>query len=232
VEQAYAAKKARTMENLPIGAEIDGDQLWSQILNRPQGLYSGALFLDRDGVMVEDTDYLHRAEDVQLIDDAAKVIAEANRKAVPVIVVTNQAGIARGKFGWDDFVTVQERMIEDLDQQGAFLNAVFACPHHKDGSPPYDSPDHAWRKPNPGMLLEAAQRLPIDLSQSWLIGDRAGDLQAAKTAGLAGGVHVLTGHGGDAGEREEAEAVGGDGFQALMIDSIAEAEGVLPLLGD
>ena len=224
------------MTDLPIGAEIDGDQLWSQILNRPQsanaGAYGGALFLDRDGVVVEDTGYLHRPEDVQLIGGAAEIISMANNRAVPVILVTNQAGIGRGHFGWEDFVAVQERMIEDLDQQGAYLNAVFACPHHADGRPPFDSPDHAWRKPNPGMLLEAAQRLPLSLSQSWLIGDRAGDLQAAKTAGLAGGIHVLTGHGGDEGERDGAVALDGGGFQCLTADSIAGVEGMLPVLGD
>ena len=227
------------MENLPIGAEIDGDQLWSQILNRPQSRRPGrhkasgrrgALFLDRDGVIVEDIHYLHRPEDVRLIDGAAKIIAEANRRAVPVILVTNQAGIARGHFGWDDFIQVQERIIEELD--GAFLNAVFACPHHTDGKPPLDSPDHPWRKPNPGMLLEAAQRLPIDLGTSWLIGDRAGDIQAARDAGLAGGIHVLSGHGKDAGERNEAKALGGGGFQCLTADSIAGVEELLPLLAE
>ncbi len=220
------------MENLPIGAEIDGEQLWSQILNRPQGAHKGALFLDRDGVVVEDTDYLHRPEDVQLIDGAAKVIAEANRRAVPVVLVTNQAGIGRGRFGWEDFVAVQERIIEDLDQLGAFLNAVFACPHHAEGQPPFDSPDHAWRKPNPGMLLEAALRLPLDLTQSWLIGDRAGDIQAARTAGLAGAIHVLSGHGSDEGEREEALEFGSEGFHCLTADSIGGVEGLLPLFQD
>ena len=221
------------MDNLPIGAEIDGDQLWSQILNRPQsrpgaGARRGALFLDRDGVIVEDAHYLHRPDDVRLIDGAAEIIAAANRRGVAVVVVTNQAGIARGRFGWEDFIQVQERIIEDLD--GAFFNAVFACPHHADGKPPFDAPDHAWRKPNPGMLLEAAQRLPIDLAASWMIGDRAGDLQAARDAGLAGGIHVLTGHGNDAGERDGATALNGGGFQCLTADTIGGAQALLPLL--
>jgi D-glycero-D-manno-heptose 1,7-bisphosphate phosphatase len=218
-------------ENLPFGADIDEDGLWRQVLNRPQG--SGrhaALFLDRDGVMVEDTDYLHRPADVILIDGAARVIAEANLLAVPVILVTNQAGIGRGKFGWPDFIAVQKKIIDELDREGAFLNAVFACPHHADARPPYDAPDHPWRKPNPGMLLGAAERLPIDLGRSWLIGDRAGDLEAGKSAGLAGGVHLLTGHGGDAGERDRAEALSGGGFQTLIAESIGGALEVLPLL--
>ncbi len=218
-------------EKLPFGADIDDDGLWRQVLNRPQG--SGrraALFLDRDGVMVEDTGYLHRPADVIMIDGAARVIAEANRRAVAVILVTNQAGIARGKFGWPDFIAVQEKIIDELDREGAFLNAVFACPHHGDGRAPYDTPDHPWRKPNPGMVLGAAERLPIDLGSSWLIGDRAGDLEAGKSAGLAGGLHVLSGHGQDPGERDRAEALAGGGFQTLIAESIAEGLEVLPLL--
>ncbi len=222
-------------EDLPFGADIDEDGLWRQVLNRPQispgvsGLRA-ALFLDRDGVVVEDTNYLHRPADVSMIDGAAGVIAEANRRAVPVILVTNQAGIARGKFGWPDFIAVQEKIIDELDRDGAFLNAVFACPHHADGHPPYDAPDHPWRKPNPGMVLGAAERLPIDLGSSWIIGDRAGDLKAGKSAGLAGGLHVLSGHGQNPGERDGAEALADGGFQTLIAESIAGALEVLPLL--
>ncbi len=225
------AGKTPLTENLPFGADIDEDGLWRQVLNRPQG--SGrhaALFLDRDGVMVEDAHYLHRPADVIMIDGAARVIARANRCAVPVILVTNQAGIARGKFGWPDFIAVQEKIIDELDREGAFLNAVFACPHHGDGRPPYDTPNHPWRKPNPGMVLGAAERLPIDLGSSWLIGDRAGDLEAGKSAGLEGGLHVLSGHGLDPGERDGAEALTASGFQTLIAESIGEALEVLPLL--
>ncbi len=218
-------------ENLPFGADIDEDGLWRQVLNRSQG--SGrhaALFLDRDGVIVEDTNYLHRPADVAIIDGAARVIAEANRLAVPVILITNQAGIGRGKFDWPDFIAVHEKIIDELDRDGAFLNAVFACPHHADGHAPYDAPDHPWRKPNPGMILGAAERLPIDLGRSWVIGDRAGDLEAGKNAGLAGGMHVLSGHGPDPGERDGAEALSNSGFQTLIAESIADALEVLPLL--
>ncbi len=224
-------------EDLPFGADIDEDGLWRQVLNRPQISPGGsgrraALFLDRDGVVVEDTHYLHRPGDVSIIDGAALIIAEANRRAVPVILVTNQAGIARGKFGWPDFIAVQEKIIDELDRQGAFLNAVFACPHHADGRPPFDAPDHPWRKPNPGMMLGAAERLPIDLGRSWIIGDRAGDLEAGKNAGLAGGLHVLSGHGGDPGERDAAEALAGNGFQTLIAETIGGALEVLPLLNN
>ena len=218
------------MEKLPIGAKIDPDQLWSQVLNRTQSWQKGALFLDRDGVIIEDTNYLHRPDDVILINGAAEILAEANRLEVPVIVLTNQAGIARSKFGWKEFISVQERIIQILDDHGAFLNAVFACPHHADGKPPFDKDDHPWRKPNPGMLLEAAQRLSINLSKSWIIGDRASDLQAAYSAGLMGGIHVLTGHGKDEGEREKAKKLNCERFNCLTANSIADTKKMLPIM--
>ncbi|HIM24579.1 MAG TPA: HAD-IIIA family hydrolase, partial [Rhodospirillales bacterium] len=159
------AENIQITETLPVGAELSEDGLWSQVLNRPQG--SGrhrALFLDRDGVIVEDTNYLHRPEDVRMIDGAVEVIATANQLAIPVIVITNQAGIARGLYGWNEFVQVQETILAALDIGGAFVNAVFACPHHGDGKPPYKQADHPWRKPNPGMLLAAAERMALDIA--------------------------------------------------------------------
>ena len=224
------AEEKITNENLPPGAELDSDGLWSQVLNRAQGATRrAALFLDRDGVIVEDVDYLHRPADVRLMDGAAGIIAEANGCAIPVIMVTNQAGIAHGHFGWAEFIQVQDKILDDLAAEGAFVNGVFACPHHGGGRAPYDVENHPWRKPNPGMLLAAAERLPLDLGQSWIIGDRAGDLEAGKNAALAGGLHVLTGHGADDGERDAALALAGANFQALAAPTIAGATVQLPL---
>ena len=189
-----------------------------------------AVFLDRDGTLIHDVHYLSEPEQIKWCPRVFEDLRQLLTLDYLLIVITNQSGIGRGYFGWEEFVQVQERIIEDLDKQGAFINAVFACPHHKDGDPPYDSPNHAWRKPNPGMLLEAALRMPIDLKQSWLIGDHAGDIQAALNAGLPGAIHVLTGHGEE--ERSGAMAVEGDGFESLVADSIAGVEGVLALLRD
>ncbi len=214
---------------LPDGASIDGDGVWVQILKRPQGKRA-ALFLDRDGVLVEEVRFLHRARDARLIPGAARVLARANARGVPVVLVTNQAGIAYGYYGWDAFMLVQEKILADLAADGAFVDGVFACPHHAAGRPPYDHPDHPARKPNPGMLFSAARMLSLDLAASWMVGDRADDLKAARNAGLAGGVHVLTGHGARAGEREAAMALSADGFRALAASSIADAPSLLPLL--
>ena len=227
------SKTSTIPESLPFGAEIDSDGLWSQILNRSQGAgRKAALFLDRDGVVVEEVHYLHQPEDVSLIPGAAGVIKKANSRGVPVFLITNQAGIGRGHYGWREFIAVQEKVMGDLAAEGAFINGVFSCPHHGDGKKPYNRANHPWRKPNPGMYLEAALRMPVDLSRSWSVGDKDTDIEAAKNAKLAGGIHVLTGHGGDGGQREAATALSGDGFLVQTADDITGASGLLPLFGE
>jgi len=153
------------------------------------------IFLDRDGCIIEIGDYLHRPEDVRLVDGAAAAIAEWNRRGVPVVIVTNQSGIGRGYYGWDEFVATQAEVDRLLSEGGARVNAVVACPFHADAKPPYRHPDHPARKPNPGMLQLAAGWLKIDLRQSWIVGDSLSDMKLVETAGLAGGVHVMTGYG-------------------------------------
>jgi len=218
---------------LPEGAEIDDQGLWIQALCRHEGSpRRSALFLDRDGVIVEEVDHLHRAEDVRLIDGAAAVIATANRRGIPVVVVTNQSGIGQGLFGWEAFIAVQTRILADLAAEEAFVDGVFASPHHPKALPPYDHPDHPARKPNPGMLLGAAERLPLDLAASWIIGDRTRDLAAGRRAGLAGGLLVSTGYGDQQGERKAALSLAEDGkFRVLIGASVAAALTAVPLLG-
>lgn len=216
--------------NLPDGAFIDADGVWTQIMSMP-GPGRAALFLDRDGVLIEEGHYLCRADDVRLIPGAAGVISAANGLGVPVVIVTNQGGIGRGFYGWDDFAAVQERMLDELAAAGARVDGVYASPFHPEGVAPYDQADHPARKPNPGMMLMAADRLELDLARSWIIGDHASDLKAAKRAGLAGGLHVMTGHGAHDGEREAAMALSDKGFRALAAESIADAPAMVPLLG-
>jgi histidinol-phosphate phosphatase family protein len=130
---------------------IDGNQLWREIL--PQAIRGKpALFLDRDGVVVVETGYLCRREDVALLPGAAEVVAAANRSGIAVVIVTNQAGIGRGKFGWAEFASVQEAIAAALAAQGARWDAVYACPHHPSAKGIFGHPDHPARKPNPGMI--------------------------------------------------------------------------------
>lgn len=204
---------------------VGPDHVWSQVFNTAHRFDAPrpALFLDRDGVIVEEVHYLHKVEDVKLIDGASSLIAKANSLDIPVIIVTNQSGLARQMFGWAEFDAVQTRMLDLLKSEtGAYVDAVYACPFHKSGHAPFVHPDHEARKPNPGMLLRAFNIIPINKDASWIIGDKAGDLKAGKNAGLGGGVHVLTGHGRDEGETENAQSLASSTFNVRMENSIKD----------
>ena len=154
-----------------------------------------AIFLDRDGCIIELGDYLHKPEDVRLIDGATAAIGEWNRRKIPVVIVTNQSGIGRGYYDWDAFVETQAEVDRQLAAGGAHVDAVVACPFHADALPPHQHADHSARKPNPGMLLLAADWLRVDLPRSWIVGDSLSDMQLVETAGLLGGIHVMSGYG-------------------------------------
>ena len=147
-----------------------------------------ALFLDRDGVVIEDKHHLCDPKLVDLCPGAQEVIEAANSKGWAVVIITNQSGISRGFFGWDDYHCVTDQMLKLLGNK-ATPTAIYA-----NGYGPNQS-HQAWRKPNPGMLLQAANNLGLDLSQSSIIGDRLSDLKAGANAGLSELIHVLTGHG-------------------------------------
>jgi D-glycero-D-manno-heptose 1,7-bisphosphate phosphatase len=165
---------------------IDHAGLWCQIDCAP--LHNrAALFLDRDGVIVADTRYLGRAEDLRMLEGAASAVARCNALQIPVVLVTNQAGIARGYYDWDGFRAVQEALSAALAAAGAHLDAVLACAYHGDGKAPLRTDNHLWRKPNPGMLLAAAERMDLDLSRSWIVGDSVSDIAAGAAGSLAGG---------------------------------------------
>jgi len=155
-----------------------------------------AVFIDRDGTLNEEVGYLHRPEDVVLIPGAARAIAGLNLRGIPVIVVTNQAGIGLGKYGWEDFRAVTEHIHRLLAAEQARVDGVYAAPHHEKGLGEYAHPDHPDRKPNPGMLQRAAEELSLDLSRSWMIGDKAVDLEAGRRAGCRVAL-VRTGYGRD-----------------------------------
>ncbi|MCZ8544741.1 D-glycero-beta-D-manno-heptose 1,7-bisphosphate 7-phosphatase [Mesorhizobium qingshengii] len=146
-----------------------------------------ALFLDRDGTINVDTDYPSNPDEIVLRDDIVPTIAAANRAGIPVVVVTNQSGIARGYFGWSVFADVNGRVLELLRDQSVFVDMVLACAYHEAGVGPLALADHPMRKPNPGMLIEAAKRLDLDLRRSLIVGDKLADMQAGRRAGLAQG---------------------------------------------
>jgi D-glycero-D-manno-heptose 1,7-bisphosphate phosphatase len=214
---------------LPGEEAFDADcGIWCWAAPPPAGPKRPALFLDRDGVVNEDIDYLRRVEDVQIIPGAADVIARANRKGLPVVLVTNQGGLGLGHFDWATLSQVQAKIHDDLAALGAQVDAVMACPFHPRGDEPYRHDSHPARKPNPGMLIRAAELLSLDLAKSWIVGDRASDIEAGRNAGLAGGVLVFTGYGRS--EEAKALALHRPGFEVSVADSIKEAAQFVRLL--
>jgi len=153
-----------------------------------------AIFLDRDGTLNEEVDFLSDPEQLVLIPGVAAAVARLNAKAIPVVVVTNQSGIGRGKYDWQDFAAVMSRMGTLLALENAWIDAVYASPHHEQALGEYAVTDHPERKPNPGMLLRAAEEHGLDLSRSWMVGDKALDLEAGRRAGCRVAL-VRTGYG-------------------------------------
>lgn len=206
---------------------IDGDGIWCEVRHGAR-CGGAALFLDRDGVIVEEVDHLCRVEDVSVLPGATALIGAANRRGIPVVLITNQAGIGRGLYGWAEFLAVQNAIIAILEQQGARCDAVYACPHHPSGKGDFRHPNHPARKPNPGMILHAAADLNLDLKRSWLVGDKTIDVEAAKRAGLAGAMQVMTGYG--AAEWPASAALATAVFDVRQGRSIDDAA-TLPIFG-
>ncbi len=147
------------------------------------------IFLDRDGTINVEIDYLHQPELVQLEHTVGTAIARMNAAGFFVVVVTNQAGIARQYYGVDDLNAVNQRISELLEPFGAHVDAWYFCPHHPDVTG-----DCACRKPNTGMLTMAARDHHLDLASSWMIGDKLIDVQAGINAGCRS-IMVTTGYG-------------------------------------
>lgn len=153
-----------------------------------------AIFLDRDGTINEDLNFLSSPEQLVLIDGSAEAIREANDLGLKVIVFTNQSGIARGYFTEEDLHKIHKRLDELLAEKGAKIDAYYYCPHHpSEGNGEYKI-ECECRKPKDGMLQRASRERNIDLKNSFVIGDRCIDIQAGKTAG-ATTILVLTGYG-------------------------------------
>jgi len=156
------------------------------------------IFLDRDGVINIDTDLIHRAEDFELYPYAGESIRKINKMGFLAVVVTNQSVLARGMCSVTDLDEIHKKMETELGHQGAFVEAIYYCPHHPHGGFPEEVPELKFdchcRKPKPGMLLDAAQRFNIDLSKSYLIGDSPRDIEAGQNAGVTT-IRVKTGHG-------------------------------------
>ena len=152
-----------------------------------------AVFFDRDGTLNVDVHYLHRPKDFKWIPEAKEAIKYVNDHGYLAILVTNQSGVARGYYPEADIRHVYDWMNEQLSAVGAHLDALYYCPHHPtEGEAPYRQVCDC-RKPAPGMLLDAAKELDIDLVNSYMVGDKGADMQAAKAAGVTHKILVRTG---------------------------------------
>ncbi|GAA6264659.1 HAD-IIIA family hydrolase [Ruminococcus sp. f11] len=146
-----------------------------------------AIFLDRDGTINRYVGFLRKTEELELLPDAAEAIKLINTSGYLAVVVTNQPVIARGEVTWDKLQEIHNKMETELGKQGAYLDAIYYCPHHPhkgyEGEIPELKFDCDCRKPKPGMLIKAAQDLNIDLEKSWMIGDSDSDVEAGNAAG-------------------------------------------------
>lgn len=153
-----------------------------------------AVFLDRDGNVCEDVGYLGDPSKLVVFPYAAEAVRRLNESSMLAILVTNQSGVARGLFGEDAVLRVHDRLERELARGGARLEGIYYCPHHPTiGQPPYRQSCEC-RKPRPGMLVRAAADHDIDLSQSFVVGDKYSDVRLAHEAG-ARAVLVRTGYG-------------------------------------
>ncbi len=141
-----------------------------------------SLFLDRDGVLVEDSGYISNPEELRLVPHITDVL-KSFENDFRLIATTNQSGIARGFFSEADLHEIHNRLIAMLDDADSHLDAIFCCPHHPREGDEYYKIDSDCRKPKPGMILSAAKEFDIDISKSFMIGDSERDAQAGKHTG-------------------------------------------------
>jgi D-glycero-D-manno-heptose 1,7-bisphosphate phosphatase len=153
-----------------------------------------AVFIDRDGTISEEVGYVNHPSRFRVFPYAADAVKLLNNNDWLVVVITNQAGVARGYFSEDVILAVHDQLKSELAADGAKLDAIYYCAHHPTvGEPPYRL-ECDCRKPKPGLIHRAAKDFSIDLDQSWMVGDRYSDIALAHNAGLKS-AFVLSGYG-------------------------------------
>jgi D-glycero-D-manno-heptose 1,7-bisphosphate phosphatase len=166
-----------------------------------------AVFLDRDGVINQEHEYVHRIDDFHFIDGIFDACRKMSKAGFSLIVITNQAGIARGYYTEDDFHQLTVWMLNEFRRHGVEIDDVYYCPHHPlHGVGSYRRMCDC-RKPGPEMILRAAREHSLDLSQSILVGDKVSDIEAGRAAGLGCCVLVLSGHALDRKDLNQVDIV-------------------------
>jgi histidinol-phosphate phosphatase family protein len=155
------------------------------VLTSPDSCSRPGVLLDRDGTIIVDHGYVGSVDRVEFIDGSAEAIATFNRAGIPVAVVTNQGGIARGLYGIDDVARVHRYIAERLAEHGAHIDLFLYCPYHPDGVVEAFARTSEDRKPGPGMAKAAQAALNLDLIASWVVGDRPEDIGLAEAVGAS-----------------------------------------------
>jgi D-glycero-D-manno-heptose 1,7-bisphosphate phosphatase len=176
--------------------------------------------MDRDGCLTEEVGYVNHPSRIRLLPRTAAAVRRLNQAGIVAVMVTNQAGVARGYFSEETMHAANRRMVGDLEAGGARLDGLYVCMHHpREGLPPYRT-ECDCRKPRPGLLTRAAAELGIDLRASVMVGDRLSDVAAGQFAGTAG-VLVLTGYGrGEWELRPPAAAIKPDHVAEDLLDAV------------
>lgn len=176
--------------------EVENDIVSGKVHARNLKNKQKAIFLDRDGTINKMVGFITKPEQFKLIDGAAEAIKAINKSGYLAIVVTNQPVIARGDCTFEELQTVHEKMETELGKEGAFLDAIYVCPHHTDKGFEGERPEYKFdcdcRKPKPGLLFQAAKEFNIDLSQSYMIGDSNQDVEAGIAAGCTKSFKIET----------------------------------------
>ncbi len=222
--------KVKSIKNMPRDGGIAEDYTWIRLLKKEQSLAvqkQPALFLDRDGVINKEKSFITHPDALELEEAIASLIRYYNQKSWPVIVVTNQSGIAKQKMSWATYWQIEDRLIHMLAAEGAFLDMILASPCHPEGIAPYNGSFLPSRKPAAGMIEKACEILAIDRESSIIIGDRKRDIEAGDNAGLAFGIFCNSGHKEGVVEWQDAKT---DDFKSLAFYKINNMEQALPLV--
>ena len=176
--------------------EVEKDIQSGKVKDRNLSHKQKAIFLDRDGVINEHIGFLRESREFKLISGIAEAIKKINKSGYLAIVATNQPVIARGECSWEELQEIHDMLETELGKEGAFIDAIYICPHHKDKGFEGERPEYKFdcdcRKPKPGLLLQAAKEFNIDLSQSYMIGDSNSDVEAGQKAGCRESILIET----------------------------------------
>jgi len=155
------------------------------VLDAQSSCLRPGILLDRDGTIIVDHGYVGSVDQVEFIEGSMEAIASFNRASIPVAVVTNQAGVARGLYGIEDVSRVHQYIAERLAKHGAYIDLFLSCPYHPEGVVEAFARTSEDRKPRPGMAKAAAAALELDLTASWVVGDRPEDVGLAEAVGAS-----------------------------------------------